>query len=595
MKQILTNAAFLIRYAFRKCRFLFITTTIRYTFAALIPLIDIVGIGIVVDALLTEKSMQEILSYVLVYVLFHLSISILSEVFSLLDNIAARKASDITQKDYMRDAIFINYHYAQDGSILDLKKKSMKAHPVWLLRDLGILLKYVIQFLGIIYLFVRISSLFLLVIVGTSVISILISLKKQKIDYKFQNSQVTENRKLEYLYMTMSDYKYAKEIRVNKANNFIEKKYKSILAQQIQKFKQCIKEYIGFGIIQVSIVTIQTVITYIYFTYQVYSNSISIAEYTVLLGATTLLTSIILGVFEYLGKIKIILDYTDLFRKYQKHIKEHSHISLNANPISYTNISTPPCITFENISFKYPEQENYVLKNVNFKIKNGEKIGIVGLNGSGKTTLIKLLCRLYDPSEGRILLNDVDIKTIPYNEYTKTIGIVFQDYFNFAYSVRENIIFDKTMDDEKLDRCIKQSGLYEKILSLPCGIETSVYKNLDSKGIEFSGGEGQKLALARAIYKDSNILILDEPNSALDPIAEYELFLRLYDFSKEKTTLFVSHRLSSTAFCDNIIVISDGCVVEKGTHKELMEKDGIYSQLYNSQAQYYETVDKGEK
>ena len=122
-----------------------------------------------------------------------------------------------------------------------------------------------------------------------------------------------------------------------------------------------------------------------------------------------------------------------------------------------------------------------------------------------------------------------------------------------------------------------------------------MYKNLDSKGIEFSGGEGQKLALARAIYKDSNILILDEPNSALDPIAEYELFLRLYDFSKEKTTLFVSHRLSSTAFCDNIIVISDGCVVEKGTHKELMEKDGIYSQLYNSQAQYYETVDKGEK
>lgn len=589
MKHILKNAAFLLKYAREKCSFLFVTTIIRYSFAALLPLVNVVGIGIVVDALLNQKSRGELLSTVLTYVLFQLSISLLTEVFAYMDNIVARKASDITQKDYIRDAVFINYHYAQDGSILDLKKKSMKAHPVWLLRDMGVLLKYVIQFLGISYLFARTSPLFILILTIISAVSISLSFKRQKLDFAFQNTQVTETRKLDYLYKTMSDYKFAKEIRINQADRFIQDKYRNIVSEQIQKLKCFVNQSTGLGMIQVSIAVLQTACTYFFFTYQVSLGKISIAEYTVLLGATTLFTSVVLGFFEQLGKIKITLDYTDLFRMYREHVEKNSSILSGSSSATLAQASEEAHITFENVTFSYPDHEKAVFKNVNFEIKSGQKIGIVGLNGSGKTTLIKLLCRLYEPTDGRILLNGVDIKTVPYEEYSKTVGIVFQDFFLFAYSVQENIIFDTKLDDARFEKSIQQSGLEEKILSLPKGPNTVVYKKLDPNGVEFSGGEGQKLALARAIYKNAKILILDEPTSALDPIAEYELFSRLYEFSKEKTTLFVSHRLSSTAFCDRIFVISDGAIAENGTHDELMQRNGIYAQLYKAQAKYYET------
>ena len=593
MKHVLKNAMFLLKYAIKKCGFLFVTTTVRSVFAAFLPLINVVGIGIVVDALMNRRSKEEILSTVFTYLLFQLSISLFSEIFAFIDNCAVRKASDITQTDYMRDAIFINYHYAQDGKILDLKKKSMKAHPAWLLRDLGILLKYVVQFAGIAYLFASTSPLFILILLINSAVSIALSFRRQKLDFEFQNARVPEDRKLDYLYKTMSDYTYAKEVRINQADRFVQGKYQNILIQQIQKLKRFLHRSVGIGMVQVSFVVIQTAMTYLYFTYQVSLGSISIAEYTVLLGATTLLSSILLGFFEHLGKIKITLDYTDLFRLYREYIEKNSHIAKEhpAKPLGM--VPAVPRITFENVSFTYPDQERPIFRNVSFEVKPGEKIGIVGLNGSGKTTLMKLLCRLYDPTEGRILLDGTDITSIPYEEYSKMISIVFQDFFLFAYSVRENILFDAELDEKMLEKSIRQSGLEEKISSLPNGIETSVYKKIDSSGIEFSGGEGQKLALARAIYKNAKILILDEPTSALDPMAEYELFSKLYDFSAKKTTFFISHRLSSTVFCDRILVVSNATVAEEGTHEELMQKKGIYAQLYKSQAQYYESEGSG--
>lgn len=588
MKSSLRNAVFLLRYARKKCGFLFITTTLRSVFAALLPLINVVGIGIVIDALLSRNGRKEVMASVLTYIIVRLVISLLSELFAFIDNIAARKASDISQRDYIRDAVLINYHYAQDGSILDLKKKSMRAHPVWFLSDMEVLLKYVIQFLGILYLFASITPLFILIIVITSAISIVLALRKQRLDYDLQNAQIAEDRKLDYLFKTMSDYTYAKEIRINQADGFICNQYRGILQKQIQKIKQFIKKTVRIGSVQVFVVVLQTFVTYLFFTYQVSHGSIDIADYTVLLGATTLLASILLGFFEHLGKIKITLNYTDLFRKYRAFIETNSNIaSGNNSPIRLQN-TIAPRITFENVTFRYPDQEKAIFQNVSFEIKSGQKIGLVGLNGSGKTTLIKLLCRLYDPTDGRILINGVDIKTIPYEEYSKLISIVFQDFYLFAYSIQENIVFDGIVDENKLKESVLQSGLDEKVASLPQGLQTSVYKKVDSSGIEFSGGEGQKLALARAIYKDAEILVLDEPTSALDPLAEYELFSRLFSFAKGKTTLFVSHRLSSTAFCDTIFVVSNGTIAEKGTHDELMRQQGLYAQLYKTQAQYYE-------
>ncbi|MDD4593089.1 MAG: ABC transporter ATP-binding protein [Parabacteroides sp.] len=198
------------------------------------------------------------------------------------------------------------------------------------------------------------------------------------------------------------------------------------------------------------------------------------------------------------------------------------------------------------------------------------------------------LCRLYDPTSGHIYINGVDIKTIPHGEYVRKLGIVLQDFCLFAYSIKENIVFDSEVHEEYLNKIIRKSGLSNKITGLEQGIHTVIYKTLDEGGIEFSGGEGQKVALARAMYKDSSVMILDEPTSTLDSIAENELFSKLSEIVNNKTTLFISHRLSSTRFCNRIFVLENKKISECGSHDELMNQNGIYASLFESQAKYYE-------
>ena len=216
-------------------------------------------------------------------------------------------------------------------------------------------------------------------------------------------------------------------------------------------------------------------------------------------------------------------------------------------------------------------------------------MSVVGVNGAGKSTFVKLLCRFYDPTAGEILFNGIPVGKIPYAQYIDLIGVVFQDFKLFSFSVRENIALSEEADRDRLRSCIEQSGLLEKIEGLPKGEDTMVDKQFDPEGIEFSGGEGQKLAIARAIYKNAPVVILDEPTSALDPIAEYDIYRRFSMLSKGKCTVYISHRLSSTKFTDKIAVFSDGFLKEYGNHQELMAVDnGIYKKMFTMQAQYYQ-------
>lgn len=278
----------------------------------------------------------------------------------------------------------------------------------------------------------------------------------------------------------------------------------------------------------------------------------------------------------------------EFYREYEQVLRENSTLS-KSNTLSEINIDFAKAnIKFENVSFMYPDATEYVLKNITFDIIAGKKYAIVGLNGSGKTTIIKLILRIYSPTSGKITLNGIDINQIPYRQYISKIACVMQDFALFAYSIKENVIFDGIFDETRFRDCINKSGLKEKISSLPYDINTSLYRELDEEGIEFSGGEGQKLAMARALYKKADIMILDEPTSALDPIAEYELFMRFNDITDNKTTIYISHRLSSTKFCDEIIVIHNNEIAERGNHQMLIENGGLYASLYASQAKYYQ-------
>ncbi len=245
-------------------------------------------------------------------------------------------------------------------------------------------------------------------------------------------------------------------------------------------------------------------------------------------------------------------------------------------------------IEFRDVSFKYPRSENWVLRHVNMKFKIGDRMAVVGMNGSGKTTFIKLLCRLYDPTEGKILLNGIDITRYKYDEYMKIFSVVFQDYKLFAFSIAENVAADLNYDREKVLSCLERVGLGKRISELERGIETPLYRDYENDGIDVSGGEAQKIAIARALYKDAPFIILDEPTAALDPLAEAEIYSQFNEIVENKTAIYISHRLSSCRFCNNIVVFDHGTIVQQGGHEELIaDEKGKYYELWYAQAQYY--------
>lgn len=463
----------------------------------------------------------------------------------------------------------------------------MGANPVFVFSHIGNFIDYIVKFAGILYIFSSLSPLFIFIIAFTSTLSILTTFKIRKVDFEYQNESTQGLRKLDYLYNLMTQYEYAKEVRINNLRHLILQKNKGIIVDQMRKLKTFLKSKMILDSLSAIIAIIQSTVMYFYFSYSVFKGNLTIAEYTVLLGAVSLLTSILINFFDNIAVIDMMTARMDIFLEYKKWIREKSNIwASNGLPeISIDeNVSE---IIFDNVCFAYPNTDHTILHNLSFTIKNGQKIGIVGLNGSGKTTLIKLILRLYTPTTGKILLNGVDINTIPLGQYLKRIGAVLQDFNIFAYSIRENIVFDKNISDDRLNNALDNSGFSEKVVTLKDGINTIISKELNEKGIELSGGEGQKLALARALYKDAGILILDEPTSTLDPIAEYQMFSSLHDISEGKTTLFISHRLSSTKFCDRIFVIQSGGIVEDGSHSELMKQGGIYADMFESQAKFY--------
>lgn len=247
-------------------------------------------------------------------------------------------------------------------------------------------------------------------------------------------------------------------------------------------------------------------------------------------------------------------------------------------------------VEFKNVNFKYPGSEQYALKNINLNLKVGERLAVVGMNGSGKTTFIKLLCRLYDPTEGEITMNDFNIRKYDYRQYLDIFSVVFQDYHLLAMPLGNNVASAASWDAEKAERLLEEVGFGERYADMPKKLETPLYKNFDEDGVNISGGEAQKIALARALYKDAPFIILDEPTAALDPIAEAEIYARFDEIVGDKTAIYISHRLSSCRFCDKIAVFHEGEIVQVGTHEELLQdENGKYYELWNAQAQYYTT------
>lgn len=386
------------------------------------------------------------------------------------------------------------------------------------------------------------------------------------------------------MFNLINDFTIGKEVRVYGLKDYIINKYKETSIESNRFYNKAFLNNTKNRLFTITTANFQLVFVYLILLRQVLDKAgFTYGDFTVQFNAVNTLSQSLLAVVASVSAVNQMGFYIDDLDAY-----------VNLPRISRNEgLSLPVCPNYEfdfcNVSFKYPGSDEYALKDISLHFSTNEKLSFVGLNGAGKTTFVKLLLRLYDVDSGMILLNGVNIKEYNYNDYQKIFSSVFQDYKLFAYSVQENIVLTEFgVDEARLETALQESGVNEFIDGKGNGIQTFLYKIFDEAGFEPSGGEGQKIAIARALYKDAKFVILDEPTSAFDPVAEYNLYQKINNLVKNRGCLFISHRLSSTVFADKIYVFNQGRIVEEGRHKELMEhQGGLYKDMFEKQASYY--------
>ena len=406
---------------------------------------------------------------------------------------------------------------------------------------------------------------------------------------KFTDKMVPVWRKMTYLESTSKNFDFAKDIRLFNMSKIFRKEMEEVNDTFNTMNKTHHNRWVWCNVSMELVLLIQKILMYTWLVYNVIVGNYQISDFVLYIGlVTTFHNSVgyVNWIYSYLrGNCLLVNDYRN-FIDWEEDKKTAGEKDGHITEINLEQFE----FRFENVSFKYPGHDNYVLKNINLTICDGTKLAVVGVNGAGKTTLIKLMMKLYEPSEGRILLNGVDIKEYNREEYFKLFSPVFQNVECFAIPIFQNISFAKEEDTDmdKVNAVLEQSGLKAKIDSYEKGVHTNLLKIFDKEGIDLSGGEKQRLAMARALYKGGKIVILDEPTAALDALAEDKMYREFEKMIQGKTAVFISHRLGSTRFCDKIVMFENGVVVEEGTHDELMAENGKYAYMFRIQSQYYE-------
>lgn len=413
---------------------------------------------------------------------------------------------------------------------------------------------------------------------------------KSKLVYKRDIEMTKNNRIKAYIQRTVFLKDFSKDMRTSNIFAVLMYRFKAAIDANVIILKRYgLKLFIYSTVSSLFSEFIPIIGTYAYAAYQfVFGSTLTVSGFSVVLAAINSVKEGTLAVARnFDGLVQMALYFQNLreFFEYEPKIK-----SGDKEPGEFESLE------FKNVTFRYPSAKRNSLENVSFKINKGETLALVGVNGAGKSTLVKLLLRFYDPTEGEILYNGVNIKQYSLGAYRNSFGAVFQDYKNFALSVFENVIGRECdeADKEKAKRALEQSGIWEKISRLPDGGDTVITKEFNKDGVGLSGGENQKVSAARLFAKDFQFAVLDEPSSALDPIAEYKMYEELIKATENKAVLYISHRLSSAVLSDRIIVIGGGKILEQGTHEELMKNEGSYKEMFTLQASSY-AGEKGEE
>ncbi len=474
--------------------------------------------------------------------------------------------------DYVNEKRHASEGFRRNGGIRDF----------WV--SLSGLLKDILGFIIYLLLLVAFDPILMIIVVLTTLIGAAIERYLRGWYLRHREEVQVLHGRLYYTRKRAEDANFAKDFRLYGMENWIQSIFATTLLQ-LEIFDKKYSRVLFFGSLSNFVVTlIRNGAAYWFCIVLTLEQNLPTSQFLLYFTAITGFSAWISGIMEHaltLHSVGINISVTREYLDFDEPFNLSGGLPLEPQKKQYE-------LSLKSVSFRYAGAEKDTIKNLDLTIKRGEKIAVVGLNGAGKTTLIKLLCGLYDPTEGTVLLDGKDIKDYNRRDYYRHFATVFQQFSILKPSIKQNIIQAYSKDDARIAECVDKAGLTEVIAALPNGIETHLGRTVFEDGIDLSGGQLQRLMLARALYKNAPILFLDEPTAALDPLAEQDMYERYYELSKDSTSVFISHRLASTRFCDRILYMENGELVEEGTHEELLNQGGKYADLFNLQSKYYQ-------
>lgn len=552
------------------------------------PLITVIVPKLIIDELLGTQDIRTLALLIALLAGAKLLLKSLETVLNRvrdndLEYIQLKVAQNLADK-----SIHLRYEDVEKKSILDLKERAFTGMYNFyeLIDNIGIASKSLITLVSLVVILFRFNGWVVPILAGLTLTNTFVYRKINNLRYRDSMITIPANRGFSYFGRLASDFAYGKDIRLSHCAKFLQTKARTYLDKVLEVFS---KQYTEIGTLQGITginVMFQSFLVYGWLAWSAVRSLLSIGDFTMYGSAARQFTQTFSAFVNSLISINGLCLHIEPYQEFDS-LPESAEIKSQTAPFSI-NKDEPLTFRFDHVWFRYPDTDRDVLKDINIEIGQQEKLSIVGLNGAGKTTFIKLFCRLYQPTKGAITLNGRDINDIPLDDYLRFLSVVFQDFQLLGYAIDMNIAASEDPDQTRIDHTIKFFGIGEILKKLPKGLQTSIYRALDKEGVAFSGGQAQKFAIARALYKDAPVTILDEPTSALDPRSEYDVYLNFNQLATGKTAIYISHRLSSTRFTDRIAVFQDGQIVELGTHDDLMTNDGLYQEMYTKQASYYQ-------
>ena len=447
-------------------------------------------------------------------------------------------------------------------------------------------------FLAFTGILLSLNPLLILFLCLTTVVSFLLNRRISKWLEGSREEKGVYEKRMQYVASAADDVRAAKDIRLYKMAAWLNGIYDKNLKGLLGWYRKYTEKLFGASAVDSGLSLLRDAVTYAFLLYLALNDRITVAEFVLYFGVVAGFSSWLGSLLGQVTDLQRLNQSINRFRTYLEY--PENYLREGGKPVG--DLAKPKKIELKNIRFRYSEDGEDVIRDISLTLEPGEHLAVVGLNGAGKTTLVKLLCGLTEPAEGKVLYNGTDIREYNRDEYYRLFGAVFQDHSILPVTIEEIVAEQEseTIDHALVETCLKQAGLWEKICSLPQGAQSKFNKAFWDDGVNLSGGETQKLLLARALYRQSPVIVLDEPTAALDPVSENRLYETYDDVMRGKTTVFISHRLASTRFCHRIVLIDHGQIIEEGTHEELLARQGKYYELFETQAKYYRENPEGE-